>query len=154
MKTVKVHEGRLRKLLQFLRDEEAVIRVDYDEFENSKTTTYSSGDEGEHSLKELILNIWTDTTDWAYYEYQKNDYEVIRRTTAKKKHHPSYEKFIRDITCTFKENAKIDNLEEKEQLFFSGDRVQMTNVLAVFPTQLQARDHYRDQTISKLIGEP
>ncbi|MDR8392237.1 hypothetical protein NC796_13875 [Aliifodinibius sp. S!AR15-10] len=133
--TVKVHEGRLRKLLQFLKEKEAIITVDHDIYGRSTTTRYSDSSETEYSIKDLALSIWTDktsATDWVYYDYLKSDYEVSRKRTAGK-YHPSYEKFIVGITCTFMETPGIENRAEKEQLFFSGDRPEQTNLLATFP---------------------
>ncbi|WP_445665585.1 hypothetical protein [Fodinibius sp. AD559] len=133
LKSISIHEGRLRKLIQFLKKREALVTIDYDPYGAPKTTKYSSSKETENSLKELILNVWPEATDSAYYEYLKTDYKAHRKTTVKTKHHPSYEKFIKDIRCTFKENAHLDQKQYKEQLFFSGVRRQQTNLLAAFP---------------------
>jgi len=142
LKSINIHEGRLRKLIQFLKEKEAVIKVDHDPYGNAKSTRYSSGNQTDYKLKELILSLWPETTDSAYYEYLKTDYKIHRKSTAKAKHHPSYEKFIKDIRCTFKENAHIDHVDYKEQLFFSGARPEQTNILAAFP-------HYRQDIVKE-----
>jgi len=142
LKSISIHEGRLRKLIQFLKEKEAVIRVDHDPYGNAKSTTYSSSKRSDHKLKEFILSIWPETTDSAYYEYLRTDYKIHRRSTAKAKHHPSYEKFIKDIRCTFMENAHIDQIDHKEQLFFSGARPEQTNILAAFP-------HFRQEIVKE-----
>lgn len=133
LKSITIHEARLRKLIQFLKEKEALVTIDYDPYGDPKTTKYSSSKETANSLKELIISIWPEATANAYYEYLKTDYEAHRKTTVKAKHHPSYEKFIKDIQCTFKLNAKLDNTSHKEQLFFSGARPEQTNILAAFP---------------------
>lgn len=143
LKSITIHEGRLRKLIQFLKEKEALVTIDYDPYGDPKTTKYSSSKKTNNSLKELILNIWPEATDSAYYEYLKTDYKAHRMTTVKAKHHPSYEKFIKDIRCTFKENAHLDQQQYKEQLFFTGVRRQQTNLLAAFP-------NFRQDIITKV----
>ncbi|GEM_PF-6562565 len=152
-KSISIHEGRLRKLIQFLKEKEALVTIDYDPYGDPKTTKYSSSKETDNSLKELILNIWPEATDSAYYEYLKTDFEVHRKTTVKAKHHPSYERFIKDIQCTFKENAHIDQQQYKENLFFSGARPQQTNLLAAFPSFRQNIITEVKQFISLLNSE-
>lgn len=130
---INVHEARLRKILQELKEKDATITIDRDVHGESKTTTYGEGDHADHKLKELFLSVWEGTSDWTYYEYFKKNYETDRKRNIKDKHHPSYENYILRMTCDFKKSPDIERAMEKQQLFFSGDRPQATNVHAAIP---------------------
>jgi len=130
---VSLHHGRLRKFLQLLKERNATIRIDHDKYGKSRTATYGDNADSEYSLKDLLLSIWTDATDYAYYEYFKKNFEIVKSRPSTKKYHPSYEKLIVNLKCTFKFTPDIDNPREKDQLFFSGDRPQATNIYNAFP---------------------
>ena len=139
-KKVKIHEGRLRVLLQILKDKSAEIKIPLDRTGKNHETIYGYTDNSDYTLVELLETVWPDEEEYPYgatkgaiREYFRTKFEVINKETDKGRLHSAFEKLILNIQGTFNYGAGIENYNKKEELFFSGKHPIATGIQESYP---------------------